>query len=103
MCDEVQERVPHARGRDETHELRVGKRDELMTAGALKGNLVVLLQGEAKDTIPASAGVLVVEPRRSTGRLARSSSASRAMECFTSNGSNCCENAFEDASMPLCE
>ena len=81
----------------------MGERDELMTAGALKGNLVELLRGEANDTIPASAGVLVVEPRRSTGRLARRRSASRAMECLISNGSSCCENDFEDASMPLCE
>ena len=101
VCDGVQERVLHARGRGETHELRVGKRDELMTAGALKGNLVVLLRGEANDTIPASA--LVVEPRRSTGRLESRSRASRAMECLNSNGSDCCENDFEDASMPLCE
>jgi len=74
-----------------------------MTAGALKGNLVVPLRGEANDTIPVPAGGLVVEPRRSTGRLERRSSASRAMECLISNGSNCCENDFEDARVPLCE
>jgi hypothetical protein len=98
VCDEVQDGASHARGRGETHELRVGERDELITAGALKGNLVVQLRGEANDRTPASAGgLVVVERRRSTGRRARRRRASRAMECLISNGSECCENDFEDA------
>lgn len=61
-----------------------------MTAGTLKGSLEVQLRGEANDKTPASAAdVFVVEPRRSTGRFESRSSASRAMECLISNGSNC--------------